>query len=301
MKKTLTAISFIFFIALYPFAGKASPKIVVTIKPIYSLVASITKGVAEPTLLLKGNISPHHYSLRPSEIRIINDADILFYIGNEFEFFIEKTLQNIHIDSYQLISIEGLTKYPARSGHDHDEDEQHEHDDSIRTDPHIWLSPDNAIIMAKYITKILSKKYPDKSDVFNNNLSELITKINIESVTSKEKLAKITNNNFVVYHDSYQYFEKYFGINIVGAFSNFRDEGHTAKNISDINALIKNNNVLCALSAPEYSDIIPKFIGENNKINIGTLDPLGHYAKEDSESYIYIINQMANSFTDCGK
>ena len=76
-------------VALTLVSGLAAPvsatdNIVVSIKPIHSLVASVTKGVSEPFLILQRQASPHTYSLRPSEARKLRNAKIVFWIGEEF-------------------------------------------------------------------------------------------------------------------------------------------------------------------------------------------------------------------------
>ena len=70
-------------------------KIVVTIKPLYSLVAQLTEGVEEPVLLMKQMQSPHHYTMRPSERRLLADARIIIWIGPQMESYLSKIIKNI--------------------------------------------------------------------------------------------------------------------------------------------------------------------------------------------------------------
>lgn len=107
-------------------AGHAAPKVVASIKPVHSLVASVMQGIGEPQLIIEGAGSPHTYSLRPSQARALQDADLIFWIGHELEAFLEKPVETIGTGakSVELIDAHGLVKLPFREGgafeaHDH--------------------------------------------------------------------------------------------------------------------------------------------------------------------------------------
>ncbi|WP_067222561.1 zinc ABC transporter substrate-binding protein [Stappia indica] len=107
-------------------AGHAAPKVVASIKPVHSLVASVMQGIGEPQLIIEGAGSPHTYSLRPSQARALQEADLIFWIGHELEAFLEKPVETIGTGakSVELIDAHGLVKLPFREGgafeaHDH--------------------------------------------------------------------------------------------------------------------------------------------------------------------------------------
>lgn len=124
-------------------AGHAAPKVVASIKPVHSLVASVMQGVAEPQLIIEGAGSPHTYSLRPSQARALQDADLIFWIGHELEAFLEKPVETIGTGakSVELIDAHGLVKLPFREGgafeaHDHGSEDGHEGHDHDKHDDH---------------------------------------------------------------------------------------------------------------------------------------------------------------------
>ena len=94
----------------------ATDNIVVSIKPIHSLVASVTKGVSEPFLILQRQTSPHTYSLRPSEARKLHNAKVVFWIGEEFENFLVKPLKTLgrRAQIVTLSKTEQLTRHKFR-------------------------------------------------------------------------------------------------------------------------------------------------------------------------------------------
>ena len=78
--------------AINSFAA-SSGAIVVTIKPLYSLVAQLTEGIEEPVLLMKTIQSPHHYNMRPSERRLLSDAKMVVWLGPNLESYLDKIIK----------------------------------------------------------------------------------------------------------------------------------------------------------------------------------------------------------------
>lgn len=116
------------FLILSPTLASAAPDVVVSIKPVHSLVASIMKGVGEPSLIVEGAASPHTYTLKPSNARALENADLIFWVGPGLEAFLEKPLEALPKDAkvVELEDADGLTKLPFREGgafegHDHGE------------------------------------------------------------------------------------------------------------------------------------------------------------------------------------
>lgn len=134
-----TALTF----ALAAFAGlaglpgaKAAPEITVSIKPIHSLVAGVTKGVTEPYLLIPGSASPHTYSLKPSDAQALENADIVFRVGEDLETFMTGPLEALADDArvVELSDAPGLNLLDVREGddwdtHEHRHDDGHAHED----------------------------------------------------------------------------------------------------------------------------------------------------------------------------
>ena len=88
----------------------AEPRVVATIPPIHSLVAGVMAGVGEPTLLIPGGASPHAYAMRPSEARALADADIVFWVGEAMETFLERPLAALTRDTtvVELAAVSGM-------------------------------------------------------------------------------------------------------------------------------------------------------------------------------------------------
>jgi len=116
----------------------ADVNVVASIKPVHSLVSAVMDGVAKPTLLVEGAASPHTYSLKPSQAKQLQEADIVFWMSHDLEAFLENSIENIaqRAVSVPLIESHNLIKLSFREGgafdaHDHDDHDDHDdkHDD----------------------------------------------------------------------------------------------------------------------------------------------------------------------------
>ena len=77
------------------FSTKADVKVVTTIKPLHSLVSSVMEGVGEPSLIIEGTNNPHTFVFKPSHAELLEEADIVFWIGEDLEAFMEKPLDSL--------------------------------------------------------------------------------------------------------------------------------------------------------------------------------------------------------------
>ncbi len=126
-------------------SASAEPRVVVTINPIHSLVAAVMEGVAEPALLVSGTYSVHGYQIKPSDAQLLQDADLVVWIGPELETSLISSITNLteNAITVQLSEIAGLTLHENRESPDahmhgdddhgedghHDEHEEHGHDE----------------------------------------------------------------------------------------------------------------------------------------------------------------------------
>ena len=188
MNKTLKLISSVFIALLATLSiSKAEVKVVASIKPIHSLVSFVMDGVGKPDVIVDGYNSPHNFSLKPSHAKMIENADLIIWVGEDLEAFLEKPLNTIakKAVNIEIMDLSGVKKLKFREkniferhddhGHGHKEkkhdDHGHKkakHDDHGHEghahgehDPHVWLDPMNAKVIVKEIENQLVKLDPD--------------------------------------------------------------------------------------------------------------------------------------------
>ena len=159
----------------FPWSVEAVPKVVVSIKPLHSLVSGVMEGVGEPSLLLEGNASVHVYSMRPSEVSMLQQAELFFWVGPQLETFLEKPLASLthSMISVEMIETEGLQihRFEKKSFWISGGDERN------FIDPHLWLDPWNAIRMVQRISQELTEADPENAGRYQENSKYLQQKL----------------------------------------------------------------------------------------------------------------------------
>ena len=318
--KKIHLISTLIGLLAFSTLAKADLKVVTSIKPIHSLASYIMDGVGSPGLIVDGYNSPHNFQLKPSHAKMLEQADIIFWVGEDLENFLEKPLDTIakKAEKIELLEIKGIKKLKFRErnifeeheGHDDhgDDAKKEEHDDHGHDakkeehdehghgeyDPHIWLDPINAKVILNEITEHLIENDSKNASTYKSNLAKALAKIDkliIDVITETN-----TNLSYVVFHDAYQYYENRFNVNILGAMTVNPDVMPGAEQIHEIHEVIEHDNVSCILSEPQFNPDIIKSIAKDTNVKTGVLDPLGANLKPGKDLYFDLIRNMSASF-----
>ena len=137
--KKLPIILFILSFFSFFSSVNAEIKVVASIKPIHSLASYLMDGVSKPKLIVDGYASPHGFSLKPSHAKMLQEADIVFWVGEDIENFLVKPLGSIakNAEKIELLDIKGLKKLKFRErnvfeGHDDHGHKEDDHDDHAK-------------------------------------------------------------------------------------------------------------------------------------------------------------------------
>jgi zinc transport system substrate-binding protein len=306
-----------------PSANAAAPDVVVSIKPIHSLVAAITKGVTEPKLIVEGAASPHTYNMRPSNAKALQNADVIFWVGHGMEAFLEKPLEALGSKA-AVVTLEdapGLTKLKfreggvfepeAEDGHDHghghshgggedhadgEDDGDHDHEGN---DVHLWLDPMNAKAMAAEIEKQLVQADAEHAAIYQKNAAELMQKLDALDTELKAELSPIKDKPFIVFHDAYQYFEHRYGVKVAGSITVSPETMPGAERVKEIHQKVEDLGATCVFAEPQFEPKLVKVVTEGSKAKSGVLDPEAGALKEGPELYFDMMRGLATSLKTC--
>src|SRR5690349_3968863 len=257
-------------------------KVVASIKPIHSLVAGVMQGVAEPALLVKGAASPHSFNLRPSDARALNQADLVFWVGEDMETFLAKPIQSLADKAHPVALMEesNLALLPTREGgawekHDdnhemgHTPEAGHEHEHGTH-DAHVWLDVDNAAKMVVTIAKELSEHDAANAARYKANAAALTERLTALDAELKTTLAPVKDQPFVVFHDAYHYLEERYGLNAVGAITVSPDQRPSAQRLSQLRAKISSLDAACVFAEPQFEPTLVATVVEKTPAKRGT-------------------------------
>ena len=294
------------------FSGSAkadAPRVVADIAPIHSLVAMVMDGVGQPQLLVPQNISPHHYSMRPSEAAALQKAQLVVYVGHDMSPWLDPVLQTLaaSASALDLSNVDnvlqlGYRKGPIFGDHDdagHDDHEDHAHHDHGGIDPHMWLDPINAKLWLYAIAAELIRIDPENEDRYNENARSSSRAITLAMAQAEDHLASGNGNGFLVYHDAYHYFEKRFNRDAVGTISAGDASKPSAKRLSELKALFGTQGISCVLTEPQHSSKIVDSVFGGFKPTIGVVDPIGIDLELGSNLYPQLLENIALSIAQC--
>ena len=217
----------------------AEIKVVASIKPIHSLASYLMDGVKKPDLIVDGYASPHGFAMKPSHAKMLQEADIIFWVGEDLENFLVKPLGSIakKAEKIELMEIRGLNKFKFRErnifdGHDDHGHKEDDHDDHAKKedghddhdhdkeghkedghddhgheghahgefDPHIWLDPMNAKKILKEMAKHLIENDQANESIYKENLK----KANKDLDKLVKQVKSDLNKDFksIVFHDA---------------------------------------------------------------------------------------------------
>ena len=330
MTKLFSMIILFVFSSINVFAAETKG-IITTIQPINALVSAVIGNTGKTISIIPAKQSPHEFKLKPSDVKVLQDGNLIFYVSNHLESSVTKVFKNLpknikiinlmeesDIDHLAIRDNEAWERHDHHGHDDHDDHDKHgkkddDHDDHDKhgkkdddhanhekeDDVHIWLSPNNAIKIVKKVNKELNLYFPENSKIYDENASKFINKIkNLKEELVKE-LAPIKDKPFIVFHDAYQYFEKTFELNAVGSVALEGDIASSPKQISFIKEKIKESNASCVFQEPQFDTKLVKIVVEGTNAEIGTLDPLGVNVTGDKDFYLQLLRNMSKSLKEC--
>jgi zinc transport system substrate-binding protein len=301
----------IWFCLVTPSQAKP-PHVVVSIKPIHSLVHGVMQGVAEPVLLMTGAQSPHTFNLRPSDTRHLAAADLIVLVSKGFETFLVNILDSLssHTRTLELMQQQGIINLPIRSGglwesgrhHPHYELEHSQHESfsqQQQRDPHIWLSPHNALVIIDLVQQALIALDPPNTNNYQRNADMMKSKIEQMDQVLLKRLAGIQKVPFIVFHDAYQYFEHHYRLNAIGSITLSPERLPGAKRIHEIHSQLAQQRVRCIFSEPQFEPKLLRTIAQGNSVRTGILDPLGGDLPVGSEAYFTLMQNLTDNLLQC--
>jgi zinc transport system substrate-binding protein len=301
------------FTCLQTVSAKDSGKknIVVTIKPLEGLVRAIAKDTVNIQRLLPDYASPHHYHFRPSDIRKIKAANLIFRIDEEMERFVAPLFQSL--DHRMVISLADLPQikllkinkdkdeaseeeHSHRSHKKHNEQHEHHHGDQ---DLHLWMSPHNGIVMAEKITHELVQLNPQQYVFYQKNLASLKQKIQQFTDEFQLEAQQLQGKPYLIFHDSWNYFANTFHLQKLASISLHADIQPGVKTIMQTRRKIEQSGAKCLFSEPLFRPKTISMLTEGFDIKTAELDTLGSHLKSNDDLYLKLLRYTAQKIKNC--
>ena len=282
------SIKHFFAASLLVISNAASAQIVTTIKPLTLIAQEVTQGIEQPMQLLPVGASAHHYALKPSQRVLLQKASLIVWVGNSHETFLQTTLKPLS----NVLTFEQLPNLKKLAWRD-----LNTHQAQANTvDGHLWLNPDNAILLAYAIAQKRGQQNPKYAQQYQQNADKFAQKTRQQVQQLQQKFKLLNKRDYVAYHDAYQYLEAPLGLHYRGSISISPEQKPSAKHLLKLKQQVAQQGLQCLLTEPQFDKgLADKIFGQ-----------YGRYIMIDetfslAQSYEQGFGQMAQAIYDCIK
>lgn len=284
VKKIMSLIFILLFVSSYTY-GKDKLKIVTSIAPLAYFIENIGGDRVDVTTLIPPGGNPHTYEPTARQMNILSRADLYVKVGSgiEFELMWMKKIESLNknmpvCDSSKGIALIEVNDHEVEHEHikEHKQEDMHSHHG--RKDPHIWLSPVNAINISKNIKSSLSEIDPEHSGYYSKNASSLINDLKILKQSIAGNLKNIKKREIFIFHPAWAYFARDFNFKQIPIELSGKEP--TPERLGRLIKSAIKDNIKVIFTSPQFSKKSAEVIAREIKGKVVFIDPMsGDYIK----------------------
>lgn len=306
----LFRLSAILLLSLAALGARADVSLLVSIKPLQLIAAAVQDGVGQPGVLLPPGASAHHYMLKPSDARRLQQADLFYWIGPDLEGFLPRMLATRDKPSLALASLPDMhLRHFGETHHDHDhghapgdddhDDDHHDHEHRPGSlDAHLWLLPENAKLIARRMAADLARLDAANADRYQVNLQAFEQRLGELDQRLRERLAPLQGKPFFVFHETYDYFEQAYGLRHAGVIS-LGEVQPGARQVARLRERLRAAGPTCLFHEPPQAPRLAHTLIEGLPARLAPLDALGHDQAVDARGYERLLDTLGSQLTGC--
>ncbi|MDY6841253.1 MAG: zinc ABC transporter substrate-binding protein [Pseudomonadota bacterium] len=302
-------------------ALQAETRIVTSIKPVALIVSAIATEDMQTTSLVPPGSSPHNYTMKPSQRRALENADVIFWVGPDMESFLNRLLAGQEFSS-RTIALMDAEHESGEEPHDepaHDEraddhhgekdekndkeeerhNEGHGHDHGDGEDPHIWLDPELAIEMAETIHDALSALDGVDAAALTENLEQFQVSVRETDANIRDRLIPVHGISLFAYHSAFTRFAEHYDLKLEGILTLNPALSPGARHIAEVQDKLRNANHPCLLTEPQFNRQWWHSITENLDVTFSTWDPLATDIDATPEGYNNFQQSIVDAVLKC--
>lgn len=303
-----------------PLVHAEQVKILASIKPIQLIAVDMLGDLAEVDVLLPPGSSPHHYSLKPSSVSDIHEADLFIWGGEDLELFLAKTVNQLERPALALLEPSEHDEHAKEHEHDDEHDGEHEHDgdhDMAKDDheheaehadehehhhdgdPHFWMTPELALAAADKIKDRLVELYPQSAELYQQAYEGFEVRLNDTDQQLEKQLIPVRGVGFYVFHDAFGGFVEHYQLKQLGYFTVDPGRKPGARRLAEIREALESKHGHCVFVEPQFKAPVVDSLTRGLDINVGRLDPLAIDIEVGRGGYSNYLKSLADSFAGC--
>ncbi|HAH22651.1 MAG TPA: cation ABC transporter substrate-binding protein [Prolixibacteraceae bacterium] len=244
----------------------------VSILPQKYFVDQIAGNLLQVNVLVPPGSSPHNYEILPSQMKDLAKSKAWLQIGLlTFEAALKDKLADLNKDLSIVNCSEGIIPI---AGIEHEEEGHAEQADHGAFDPHTWLAPAEAKIIAQNTLKALKTAFPDHAKDFETNYTRFISRIDSLSAQITQKLAPLKNRNILIFHPALAYYARQFGMQQIALELNGKDP--SPRHMKEIVDLAHSQNIRVIFIQKEFDASFALQLSREINGEVVIIDPLDY-------------------------
>lgn len=263
---------------------KPGPRVVVSFAPLYCFAANVAGDDATVKNAMT-TTGPHDFNPTEQDARLVSKAELFFVVGLGLDEDKAEKMKGTGNDKLKIIELgEKLPKDKlVKAHHDHDghaEDKDHKHGEY---DPHLWLSPDHAVLMVNIIRDELKAADPAHAAGYDQRAAAYVAKLNQLKANGQAQLKDKKDRRLVSFHDSLAYFSKAFDLKVEGVLTKKPGQEPDQKEMKElIEICTKNPPTRLIAVEPQFStsnsgetlrkELVAKGVKDTTLVEIDTLE-----------------------------
>lgn len=284
-------------LACCAFTAQAEVRLLTSVKPLQLIAAAVQEGGAAPDVLLPPGASPHHYALRPSDLRRLQEATLFYWVGPDLETFLPKVLAGRNGPSVAVQALPGLNlRHFGEAKHEDEHDHAHR---PGMLDAHLWLLPANARVIAARMAADLARADPANAERYRANLAAFEQRLDALDGRLKARLDKVAGKPYFVFHEAYDYFEEAYGLSHAGVFSVSADVQPGARHVAEMRQRLQAAGPACVFSEPPLQPRLAKTLSAGLPVRLAELDAMGSEVPVGARGYEQLLENLAGNLAGC--
>jgi len=257
-----------------PARGQDTINVVVTIPVLKDLTEQVGRSHVQVKSLLSGYENEHTYSPKPTDLVAVRKARLLFEVGLGLEVWVASLVKNAGSPSLRVVT----TSQGVNLIHDGSDDHHDAHilrsDGSPSGNPHIWLDPDNVVIMLQHITDALIEVDSAHSRDYRNNQAAYLRQLDRLKNELSDRVETLTDRRFVAHHPAWPYLAKRFGFTIAATIQIHSGTEPSALHMQSLIGKIRNEGLKVIASEIQLSQKFPNLLSKESRAKVVVLTTL---------------------------
>ncbi|MEE9449532.1 MAG: metal ABC transporter substrate-binding protein [Ignavibacteriaceae bacterium] len=263
---------------LFQLTNAAQPEYVTTIHPFKEIIQRVVGEWGKVICLLSPGSSPHTFYISPSEVKVIESADALFYCAKNLDEWAIRYNNPNKIELLSLLPVDSLLNiFTIRNR-------------NVGLDPHFWTDPVLVKIMLPQLAAKLCSIDPDGCKIYKANAEEFSVELELIYREINKNLKQVNKRTVILSHPFFQYFLKRFNFKLAGIIEPIPGKEPTPKELKVLIDIVLKNGVKAIFTHIQLPDNAAHLLSESTGIKVRTLDPVGGVEGRNSYNEILMYN-----------